>query len=98
MVVQRCAAWPDEALQDVGEHVRENHTSARNSAPHALQPDLHIQHVVVTRPAIARWKPLSELSRTGREREVDDRAGRARAAEEPRCCERKGTCEHAIDG
>ena len=24
MVVQHCAAWPDETLQDVGEHVREN--------------------------------------------------------------------------
>ena len=96
MVVQRCAAWPDEALQVVGEHVQENHASARKSAPHALQPDLHIQHVVVTRSAIARWKPLSELSRMGRERVDGWAARRRRTAEELDCCERPPTCERAV--
>ena len=82
MVVQRCAAWPDEVLQDVGEHVRENHASAGKSAPYALQPDLNFQHVVGTRSLMACRKALIELSRMGREREVGHRAGRDRAAEE----------------
>ena len=97
MVVPRCAAWPDEALQDVGEHVRENHTSAGKSEPYALQPDLNFQHVVGTRSLMACRKALIELSRMGREREVGDRAGRARAAEELDCSERACSSERARD-